>query len=198
MFHRSIRILAVVLISFSALVTSLANAAEAGGEYTLSKQYGSVFFKVLYQETLMMVGRFDDYSGTLSFDPADLANAKLTANVNMTSLNMADKDVSETLVNSSSWFDTTVFSSATFTSTSVTVTGENTADFQGDLKFMGITKPWTLQVSFFGGTDGELGGSSVGILGTGTINRLDFGLDEYQNMAANEVEIEVNVKFNRN
>lgn len=198
MFHRSIRILAVVLISFSALVTSLTNAAEAGGEYTLSKQYGSVFFKVLYQETLMMVGRFDDYSGTLSFDPADLANAKLTANVNMTSLNMADKDVSETLVNSSSWFDTTVFSSATFTSTSVTVTGENTADFQGDLKFMGITKPWTLQVSFFGGTDGELGGSSVGILGTGTINRLDFGLDEYQNMAANEVEIEVNVKFNRN
>jgi polyisoprenoid-binding protein YceI len=176
----------------------MVNAAEAGGEYTLSKQYGSVFFKVLYQQTLMMVGRFDDYSGTLSLDPENLANSKLTAKVNMTSLNMADKDVSETLVTSSSWFDTTIYSSATFTSTSVTVTGDDTADFQGDLKFMGITKPWTLHVRFFGGTDGELGGSSIGMLGTGTINRLDFGLDEYQNMAANDVEVEVNVKFNRN
>jgi polyisoprenoid-binding protein YceI len=198
MLQRSLRILAGAVISFSALLGSVTNAAEAGGEYTLSKQYGSVFFKVLFQQTLMMVGRFDDYSGTLSLDPANLANAKLTASVNMTSLNMADKDVAETLVSSSSWFDTTVFSSATFTSTSVTVTGENSADFQGDLKFMGMTKPWTLHVQFFGGTDGELGGSSVGIQGTGTINRLDFGLDEYQNMAANDVAIEVNVKFNRN
>lgn len=198
MSHRSCRLSAVVILSFLAIASGMASAAEAGGEYTLSKQYGSVFFKVLYQQTLMMVGRFDDYSGTLSLDPENLANAKLTANVNMASLNMTDADVVETLVNSSSWFDTTVYSSATFTSTSVTVTGEDSADFQGDLKFMGITKPWTLHVRFFGGTDGELGGSSVGILGTGTINRVDFGLDEYQNMAANDVEIEVNVKFNRN
>ena len=198
MMHRSSRVFAVVLVALSTLLVNLSLAAEAGGEYTLSKQYGSVLFKVLYQQTLMMVGRFDDYSGTLSLDPANLASAKLTASVNMASLNMADKDVSETLVNSSSWFDTTVFSSATFTSASVTVTGENTADFMGDLKFMGITKPWTLHVRFFGGTDGELGGSSVGIQGTGIINRLDFGLDEYQNMAANDVEVEVNVKFNRN
>lgn len=198
MLQRSLRVFAVVLVSFSVLLAGVASAAEAGGEYTLSKQYGSVFFKVLFQQTLMMVGRFDDYSGTLTLDPANLANSKLTASVNMTSLNMADKDVAETLVTSSSWFDTTVFSSATFTSTSATATGEDTADFQGDLKFMGITKPWTLHVRFFGGTDGELGGSSVGIQGTGTINRLDFGLDEYQNIAANDVEIEVNVKFNRN
>ena len=198
MLHRSCRFLAVLVFSLLAFASTVANAAEEGGEYTLSKQYGSVFFKVLYQQTLMMVGRFDDYSGTLTLDTGNLANSKLTARVNMTSLNMADKDVSETLVTSSSWFDTTVYSSATFTSTSVTVTGDDTADFEGELKFMGITKPWTLHVRFFGGADGEPGGSSVGILGSGTINRLDFGLDEYQNMAANEVEIEVNVKFNRN
>src|SRR6187549_2034110 len=107
MLHRSCRFPAVVIFSFFTLIAGVVGAAEAGGEYTLSKQYGSVFFKTLYQQTLMMVGRFDDYSGTLSLDPENLANSKLTASVNMTSLNMADKDVSETLVNSSSWFDTT-------------------------------------------------------------------------------------------
>lgn len=198
MLHRSFKSLAPGILCICALASSPGYTAEAGGEYTLSKQYGSVLFKVLFQQTVTMVGRFDDYSGTLSLDPANLANAKLTASVNMASLNMTDKDVAETLVTSSSWFDTTIYSSATFTSSSVTVLDENTADFQGDLKFMGITKPWTLHVRFFGGTDGELGGSSVGIQGTGTINRLDFGLDEYRNMAADDVEIEVNVKFNRN
>ena len=174
------------------------SAAEAGGQYTLTKQYGSVFFKVLYQDYLMLVGRFDDYAGTLTLDPENMANSSMTATVNMASLNMADKDVSETLVTSSSWFDTNLFTSAAFTSHTVTMTGDKSADFTGELKFMGITKPWTLHVNFLGGTDGELGGSTIGMVATGIINRQEFGLDEYQNMAANDVQIEVNVKFNRN
>lgn len=179
--------------------TSWASAAEpAAGpvEYTLTRQYGSVFFRVFHQQYLNLVGRFDDYSGTLMLDAANLENSQLTATVNMASLNMAEKDVVETLVNSSTWFNASIFPDAKFTSTSATVTGENEVDFQGDLGFMGITKPWTFHVKFNPGS-GELGGSSVGILGTGTINRLDFGLTEYLNMAAETVDIEVNVKFNR-
>jgi polyisoprenoid-binding protein YceI len=78
------------------------------------------------------------------------------------------------------------------------MTAADEVDFKGDLNFMGKTQPWTLHVKFFGGTDGELGGSSVGIIGTGSFNRVDFGLGEYRNMAADTVDIEVNVKFNRN
>lgn len=196
---RALKILpALVLGALATLVPALAAAAEGPADYTLTRQYGSVFFRVFHQQYLNLVGRFDDYAGTLYLDPDNLANSRLTAAVNMGSLNMADGDVTETLVNSSVWFNTTVFPDATFTSTSVTVTGTNAADFHGDLTFMGITKPWTLHLEFFGGSDGELGGSTVGIRGTGTLNRLDFGLDEYRNMAADEVEIEVNVKFNRN
>lgn len=192
--------LALILSGFAALAPAVATAADAEGaaDYTLTRQYGSVFFRVFHQEYLNLVGRFDDYAGTLHLDPANLANARLTASVNMASLNMADSDVVETLVNSSVWFNATVFPEATFTSSSVTVTGPDEVDFEGELSFMGITKPWTLHARFFGGSDGELGGSTVGMLGTGTLNRLDFGLDQYRNMAADSVEIEVNVKFNRN
>lgn len=189
----------------STLLTSLllgsavgAFAAEAGGDYTLSRQYGTVYFKVMFQQTLNMSGRFDDYAGTLHLDVDNLANSTLTATVKMASLSMADKDVVETLVSSASWFNTELFPDATFTSTSTVVTGDNEVDFKGDLKFLGKTQPWTFHVKFFGGTDGELGGSSVGIQGTGTFNRVDFGLAEYRNMAADDVTIEVNVKFNRN
>lgn len=186
-------VLALVLAPFGSV-----QAAEAGGDYTLTRQYGSVMFRVFQQEFLTLVGRFDSYSGTLHLDPENLANSSLTATVDMVSLNMADGDVTETLVNSSAWFNASVFPQATFTSMSTVVTAENEVDFVGELAFLGMTKPWTLHVTFHGGSDGELGGSTVGITGRGVINRLDFGMNQYRNMAADNVEIEVNVKFNRN
>lgn len=192
---RSVHLLLAALLSLAALP---GQAAEAGGDYTLSRQYGTVLFKVMFQQYLNMVGRFDEYSGTLHLDTENLANSKLTATVNMASLSMADTDVTETLVSSSTWFNTSLFPEATFTSTSVVVTGENEVDFVGELSFVGKTKPWTFHVKFYGGADGELGGSTVGIQGSGSFNRVDFGLDQYRNMAVDEVSIEVNVKFNRN
>lgn len=188
----------LALLACSAAFSGTLFAAEAGGDYTLTRQYGSVFFRVFHQQYLTLVGRFDTYAGTLHLDTANLENSTLTASVDLGSLNMADADVTETLVNSSMWFNSSVYPQANFVSSSARVSADNEVDFIGDLTFMGKTMPWTLHVHFFGGSDGELGGSSVGIAGKGVINRLDFGLDQYRNMAADEVEIEVNVKFNRN
>lgn len=199
MLLRSLRTrLNLFLVLSSFFYMSSAAAAEAsGGEYILTRQYGSVMFRVFHQEYLNLVGRFNDYGGTLILDPQNLENSKLTARVTMTSLDMADADVVETLVNSAVWFNGSIFPEATFTSSSATVTGENEVDFHGDLNFVGKTKPWTFHVKFNPGSTGELGGNTVGILGTGTINRLDFGLNQYTNMAAEIVEIEVNAKFNK-
>ena len=179
------------------LTATVAQAQEETVSYTLTRQYGSVLFRVLQQQYLNLVGRFDNYSATLVMDFNDLSNSRLSASVQMGSLSMADGDVVETLVNSSVWFNAPLYPEATFTTTSVEVTGENTADFHGELNFVGVTKPWTLHVEFFGGSDGELTGSTIGMLATGSFNRTDFGLDQYLNMAQDLVSIEVNVKFNR-
>lgn len=187
-------LLAVSLALFAPLS---AVAAEEPVSYTLTRQYGSVLFRVMQQQYLNLVGRFDQYSGTLVMDFDDLSNSRLNATVNMGSLSMADGDVVETLVNSSVWFNAPLYPEATFTTTSVDVTGELTADFHGELTFVGVTKPWTLHVQFYPGSDGELTGSSIGMLATGSFNRTDFGLNQYMNMADDLVSIEVNVKFNR-
>lgn len=177
---------------------SAVQAAEAAGDYTLTRQYGSVLFRVMQQQYLQLVGRFDNYAGTLHLDTENLANSTLSASVDMTSLSLADKDVVETLVNSSVWFNASIYSEAKFISTATEVVDEDEVIFHGELTFVGKTQPWDLHVQFFGGSDGELAGSSVGIQGKGVINRLDFGLDQYRNMAADSVEVEVNVKFNKN
>src|SRR5690554_6648315 len=152
--------LCLALLLFGGLAPA-ASAEEAG--YTLTRQYGSVLFRVLFQDTLYMVGRFDDYAGSLTLDPSDPATARLEASVNMASLSMADGDVAETLVNSSSWFNAPLFPRATFSTTTATVTGENAVDLVGELTFMGVTRPWTLHAALFGGSDGDLAGSTVGM-----------------------------------
>jgi len=192
----SIQVLGMVsLLVFVPLSTQAASDDSAGTQsYTLTRQYGSVLFRVMQQQYLNLVGRFDQYSATLDMDFNDLSNSRLNATVQMGSLSMTDSDVVETLVNSSVWFNASLYPEATFTTTSVDVIGEDEADFHGELKFVGVTKPWTL---FYGGTDGELSGSSIGMLATGSFDRTDFGLDQYLNMAEELVSIEVNVKFNR-
>lgn len=186
----------ILWLGMSVLSLNL-QAADEGTNYTLTRQYGSVFFKVDFQKYLKMVGRFDDYSGTLYLDTEDMTNSRLEATLNMGSLNMAQEDVVETLVYSSSWFNANLYPESTFISHSVEVTGDMSADFIGELTFMGITKPWTLHIQFFGGVDGELAGSTVGMQATGKLDRTEFGLDEYMNMAVASVDIEINVKFNQ-
>ena len=189
----------IIASLLSCLAVGQLHAAEDSDtvSYTLTRQYGSVLFRVMQQQYLNLVGRFDQYSATLDMDFDDLSNSRLTATVQMGSLDMADGDVVETLVNSSAWFNAPLYPEATFTTTSVDVTGEMTADFHGNLTFVGVTRPWTLHVQFYPGSDGELTGSSIGMQATGSFDRTDFGLDQYLNMAEELVSIEVNVKFNR-
>jgi len=189
----------IIASLLSCLAVGQLHAAEDSDtvSYSLTRQYGSVLFRVMQQQYLNLVGRFDQYSATLEMDFDDLSNSRLTATVQMGSLDMADGDVVETLVNSSAWFNASLYPEATFTTTSVDVTGEMTADFHGNLTFVGVTRPWTLHVQFYPGSDGELTGSSIGMQATGSFDRTDFGLDQYLNMAEELVSIEVNVKFNR-
>lgn len=102
----------------------------------------------MQQQYLNLVGRFDNYSATLVMDFEEMSNSRLNATVQMGSLSMTDGDVVETLVNSSVWFNAPLYPEATFTTTSVEVTGETTAIFHGDLNFVGVTKPWALEVEF--------------------------------------------------
>jgi polyisoprenoid-binding protein YceI len=186
----------LTLLALSVTYTGVLHAETAN--YISTKQYGSVFFRVMQQQYLYLVGRFDDYSAQLELDPNNLSATKLTAKVEMGSLNLADSDVSETLISSSAWFNSSLFPIATFTSDSAKVLSENKVILEGELNFLGISKLWQLEVEFLGGSDGNLEGSSIGMHATGMINRLDFGMDQYRNVAADEVGIEVNVKFNRN
>ena len=194
-FHSAPARFSPFLLAVSMMFATNATAEPTG--YTLTKQYGSVMFRVLQEDYIYLLGRFDDFEGELSFDPDNLEAASLRATVYMDSVNMADSSISELLVSSSVWFNSSLYPEATFETESVTVTGDHSVDFHGQLEFVGVLQPWTLSATFRGGSDGSLDGSTIGMTARGSFRRTDFGLDQYMNVAADEVEIEVNVKFNR-
>jgi polyisoprenoid-binding protein YceI len=76
------------------------------------------------------------------------------------------------------WLDAANFKDITFKSTSVTLTGPNTAKIAGDFTLHGVTKPLTLDTTFNGGYVGHPmdPNARIGFSATGTLNRSDFGI----------------------
>jgi polyisoprenoid-binding protein YceI len=76
-------------------------------------------------------------------------------------------------------FDAKKFPAATFVSTSITKTGDNTGTVTGNLTLNGITRPVSLNVTFNGGRNSPIPFQPyrIGFDATATIHRADFGLD---------------------
>lgn len=187
-------ILLRVFILAGLFSASVGIRAETAG-YTLSYQYATVQFRVMQEEYINLVGRFNDFSGSLQFDPEDLSATRIDGSVVMTSLDMTDTDVQEVLLSSSVWFNAYDFTESSFTTLSAEVVSENTVLLHGELTLRDITLPWTLQAVLRGGEDGLADSKIIGVTLTGSFSRSAFGMDQYLDIAADEVTVEVNAKF---
>ena len=82
-------------------------------------------------------------------------------------------------------------------STSITRTGDSTADIEGDLTFLGVTLPVTLDTTLIGsvGKHPFAEGAAFGIQAVGTIDRTAFGFSTFAPNIGAEVTIEINAEF---
>ncbi|MEM7741801.1 MAG: YceI family protein, partial [Pseudomonadota bacterium] len=86
----------------------------------------------------------------------------------------------------------------TFTSTSIEVTGENTADITGDLSMNDVTMPVTLAATLnqaspypFGPKEGT---PTMGFQATTTVMRSDFGLGAFAPAVSDEVDVTISIE----
>jgi len=171
-------------LAFAALPASAQIATDApAGTYTIDPTHASVTFKVKHLGLSNYTARFAKFDATLVFDPAKPETAKLTASIDPQSIRtdypFADKkNFDKVLATDAKWFNAEFFDKITFTSTSVKVTGPQTADVTGDLTLLGVTKPSTLKVTFNGGMKEHPFAKkpAIGFSATGSINRSDFGM----------------------
>src|SRR5690606_2326588 len=83
------------------------------GSYKLDQTHVAVLFKINHMGLSTFVGRFNKVDATLEFDPGNIAAAKLSAIIDVASLDVNNSDLEETL-RSSSWLDTGKYPQAFF------------------------------------------------------------------------------------
>lgn len=158
------------------LALPLASAAMAE-KYIIDTEgaHASINFKTGHLGFSFLTGRFDTFTGSFDFDPANPEAGSVTVEIDTTSLNSNHTKRDEHL-RSADFFDAGSYPKATFVSTGITKTGDNTAIIAGDLTLRGVTKPVEIATTYVGGGDDPWGGHRQGFTGTTSIVPADFGM----------------------
>ncbi|WP_454832044.1 YceI family protein [Pseudoxanthomonas wuyuanensis] len=150
---------ALVAMMAAAPAVSAADYVQAPGSTLVfaSKYDGEVF-----------TGRFAGFTTTLSFDPAQLANAKLDVVIPLTGAKTGNDDRDSTLA-SSDFFNVAKFAQARYTASKFRALGGNQYAADGTLSLRGVSKPVTLTFTWAPGAQPVLSGKA-------TVKRLEFGV----------------------
>jgi polyisoprenoid-binding protein YceI len=154
------------------------NLAEVrSGSYKLDHDHARVIWNVSHHGYSTFSAAFSDIQGNLKFDAADPTRSQLDATVSMNSVGTLLPDFDARL-KSDQFFNTLKFPTATFKSTRIERTAANALRVNGDLTFLGVTKPVVLEATFNQAGEG-LGppGYRVGFDGRMMIKRSEHGME---------------------
>ncbi|AZG35320.1 YceI family protein [Shewanella psychromarinicola] len=178
--------LIAAIIGSTLMLPVAANAAD----YVIDTQgaHASIQFSVNHLGYSFVVGRFNEFSGDFSFDANKLADAKLNVKINTNSVdsNHAERDKH---LRSEDFLNTSKFSQATFTSTSIVDKGNNQFVINGDFTLNGVTKPLTIDAVAIGEGKDPWGGYRAGFSGTTTFAMKDFDVKMDLGPASANVEL---------
>ncbi|BCE01330.1 YceI family protein [Marinicellulosiphila megalodicopiae] len=154
----------------AALTTSIAaNAAD----YNIDQTHTTIEFKASHLGFSYVIGRFDDFEGTFSYDPAKPEASKVMATIDTTSIN-SNHTARDKHLKSDDFLNAAKFPEATFVSTSFKVTDEDNAVMMGNFTLNGVTKPVSIDVAKIGEGKDPWGGYRAGFEGS-----FEFGMDEF-------------------
>ena len=171
--------------------------ALRAGNYSLDQTHVAVHFRINHLGFADYLGRFETVQATLTFDEDDPTTAQVDAEIDMTSLDIANDEFAATLMGPD-WFDVEAHPVARFTSDAITVTGETSGTMTGELTLHGVTAPVTFFVTFNGGARDLLRSAYVtGFSAHADIDRTDFGISRLSGVITDTVRIEIEAEFLR-
>ena len=186
-----------------ALLGLLASSSAYAATYDVDATHSRVGFSVSHMMVSTVRGEFGTVSGTVDWDPTNVAATKVNATVGVTSVDTRDAKRDEHL-RSPDFFDAAKFADMTFKSKSVKNVTPEGFDLVGDLTIRGVTKEVTFKTRTFPGDRKDPWGNiKTGTRATATINRQDFGvkwntaLDGGGYVVGDEVTIELDVELAR-
>lgn len=164
------------LVLASSLVLAMMAQAQAA-DYVVDTQgaHASIQFKVSHLGYSWLYGRFDKFTGNFSFDAADVSKAKISIDIDTTSVNSNHAERDKHL-RSGDFLNVAKSNKATFTSTKVVPKTDGAFDVIGNFSFNGVTKEITINAKQTGEGADPWGGYRAGFEGTAQINLSDYAI----------------------
>jgi polyisoprenoid-binding protein YceI len=155
----------------------LASIPVHGGErYDIDKAHAFVTFTIAHFLLDDAAGSFGDVSGSLVYDPENLANCSVAVMVKAASVD-TNVDARDTHLRSPDFFDVDKYPDITFVSRAIRKSKDGYVA-TGDLSLHGITKTVDVPFTVHGPIKDPLplGIKRLGVRATMKINRRDFGI----------------------
>ena len=184
----------------------------SSGAYSLERTHAFLTWKVGHSGGISdYTVQFGDFDADLDFNTADPTASSLSVTINPANLivnypgdylaghgNSGYETWAEDMARNERWLNADNFPEITFTSTEVALTGADTGTVTGDLTFLGVTQPVTLDVSYNGfANNARFYGERdlIGFNAVTSINRSDFGNTTFIPNIGDEVTIEFSGEF---
>ena len=194
----------LVAAAFAFAAPVLAQAAPLNvpaGEYVVDPTHASLTWKIRHLGLSNYTARFSTYDAVINLNPADPTKSSVTVTIDPTTVRTDfpfpekedfDKVIAEKFLKASQ------HPKITFQSTGLKATGATTGQLTGNLTFLGVTKPVTLDVVLNGAKEHPMKKTPVlGFSATGTFKRSDFGSTDLQGPLGDDIQLLIEAEFNK-
>jgi len=117
----------------------LLTAAETAGTYSIDSLHTNIGFRVRHMGLAIVLGRFTDYTGTISYDPNDITKSSVQFSAKIASLDTGVKQRDDHL-RSADFFEVEKFPEMTFRSTRIERKSDKAFIAYGDLKIKNVNQ----------------------------------------------------------
>jgi len=178
--------------------------------YDIDPAHTSVTWRVNHLGLSKYTARFKTVNATLNFNPQDLAANSVEVTIDPRSVETdfggdykgTHQDSpyaswNDDLGLNPGWFNASAHPIIMFKSTSATQAGPTTGTVTGDLTFLGVTKPVTLDVTYNGMVQMPWTPDQdrIGFSARTTLKRSDFGMNSNLEFIGDDVEIIIETEF---
>ncbi|MGH9087687.1 MAG: YceI family protein [Acidimicrobiales bacterium] len=146
------------------------------GSYTIDPAHSRIGFVARHAMVTKVRGSFNEFTGKGVFDADDPSRSHIELTIQAASIDTRNTD-RDSHLRSNDFFDMEQFPEIHFVSTAVEPVDDTTYRVTGDLTIKGVTKPVTIDLEHTGNATDPFGNDRVGLEGSVTINRKDWGVN---------------------
>ncbi len=183
--------LLIAALSGVMMLSATANAAD----YVIDTQGAHAFvtFKIKHLGYSWLHGRFNRFDGSFSYDAKTQTGSNILVNIDTASLdsNHAERDKH---LRGKDFLNVDKYPTATFKSTNVKFTDDDTATVTGDFTLHGVTKRITFKMDKVGEGQDPWGGYRAGFEGETSLKLTDYGIDYNLGPASTHVDIGLSIE----